>query len=362
MKTLQVGLEARSYSIEIGRDILKKIPSALHTKYQATTYCIVADDTVAALYGQSLAEQLRQAGLACELLPFPHGEASKNIATIGKLASQAAQRGLDRNTLFIALGGGVTGDITGFLAACYLRGVPFIQVPTSLLAQVDSSVGGKTGVDLPEGKNLVGSFYQPVAVFIDIDVLQTLPQQEYRNGLAEVIKYGVIRERSFFEYLGEHQQHILALDESVVSTMIYHCCRIKAEVVAADERESDLRRILNYGHTIGHAVEAASDYAIPHGFAVAIGMVAAARIAMNQGRLSIEAYQKQLDLLNDYGLPTEIPDYLDRQRIKQYLQTDKKIIDGRHVFVLPTSIGQVMVSDQVSTPEIEAVLAPRSAD
>ncbi|THB78283.1 MAG: 3-dehydroquinate synthase [Desulfobulbaceae bacterium] len=356
METLQVGLGERSYPIKIGCGVINQIPRELKTHYQATKYCIVADDNVASLYGHALVDAIRLAGLDCELMIFHHGEESKTLETIADLASQAAQHGLDRKSIFIALGGGVTGDITGFLAACYLRGVPFIQIPTSLLAQVDSSVGGKTGVDIPEGKNLVGAFYQPQAVFIDTDVLQTLPSEEYLNGLAEVIKYGVIRDRNFFDYLHDNRKQILALDQQHVSSMIYHCCRIKAEVVAADEKESNLRRILNYGHTIGHAVEAASDFEIPHGFAVSIGMVAVAKISMNQALLPSDENQKQFDLLKEYGLPTEIPDNLARIKIKQYLLTDKKIVGGKITFVLPAQIGEVVFSDQVSEQEIDSVL------
>ena len=229
MGILQVGLGERSYPLIVESGCLAAVPAELAARWPASCYCLVADDTVAALYGQQLLEALRAADLAAEMLSFPAGEASKTIDTVAWLASAAARLGLDRRAVIIALGGGVTGDLAGFLASAYLRGVDFVQVPTSLLAQVDSSVGGKTGVDLPEGKNLFGSFYQPKAVFIDPQVLQTLPEIHYRNGLAEVIKYGVIREPAFLDYLEQHRDAILALEPAAVSEVILTCCRIKAD-------------------------------------------------------------------------------------------------------------------------------------
>ena len=245
---------------------------------------------MAALYGQRLlTARLQESGIAAELLTFPHGEASKTLATIGDLASRLARAGFDRKDGLIALGGGVTGDITGFLAASYMRGIPFVQIPTTLLAQVDSSVGGKTGVDIPEGKNLVGAFYQPKAVYIDIEVLATLDRRgiSQRTCRGDQIRCHSRRLR-FFIFLRKIVSGLLALEPSCLEQMISTCCRIKAEVVEQDEREGGLRRILNYGHTIGHAVEAASAFSISHGFAVAIGMVAAARLAILKGVLTAE--------------------------------------------------------------------------
>ncbi|MCB2218108.1 3-dehydroquinate synthase [Desulfofustis glycolicus] len=357
MGILQVGLGERSYPIFVESGCLATVPAELAARWPASCYCLVADDTVAALHGQELLEALRAADLTAEMLSFPAGEASKTIETVAWLASAAARLGLDRHSMIIALGGGVTGDLAGFLASAYLRGVDFVQVPTSLLAQVDSSVGGKTGVDLPEGKNLFGAFYQPKGVFIDLHVLQTLPEIQYRNGLAEVIKYGVIREPTFLDYLEQHRDAILALEPTVVSEMVLTCCRIKADVVAADEREGDLRRILNFGHTIGHAVEAASRFEVLHGMAVAIGMVAASRIAVSRGMLSAERAERITGMIAAYGLPTEIPETLDRRQIKSYLLTDKKRIGGTLFFILPRSDGSVVITDEVTEADIDAVLA-----
>ena len=356
MEILNVGLGQRSYPIKIGAGCLDNVAEDLAAHFQASRYCIVADDTVAELYAGKLLESVRQRGLNGELIVFPHGEENKTLETVGRLASEAAKRGLDRRSMFIALGGGVTGDITGFLASAYMRGIPFVQVPTTLLSQVDSSVGGKTGVDIPEGKNLVGAFYQPGAVYIDTKVLKSLPESEYLSGLAEVIKYGFIWESQFLSFLLENREKLMQLDESPVVRMIYTCCRIKAEVVEGDERESDRRRILNFGHTIGHAVEAASEFRLSHGFAVAIGMVAAARLGVLRKTVSNHDAQVIHDAVKAFGLPTEIPEHLDRVVIKSYLGTDKKNIAGKLFFVLPKAIGDVVITDEVTEADIDSLL------
>ena len=357
--TLQVGLGDRTYPIFIEDGIMASVGVDLARRKLAKRFAVIADDNVARLYGSTLMRSLGDAGIAAELLTFPQGEASKNLQVFAELSSRLAQLGLDRKDGLIALGGGVTGDLTGFLAASYLRGIPFIQVPTTLLSQVDSSVGGKTGVDIPEGKNLVGAFYQPKAVYIDTAVLTTLPLQELLGGLAEVIKYGVIRDFDFFVFLERHLDRILCLDQESIQEMILTCCRIKAEVVAEDERESDLRRILNFGHTIGHAVEAASDYSIIHGMAVAIGMVAALRLAVACELCKRSDAGRVAALINAYGLPTEIPPDLDRERIKKYLLTDKKTVAGSVFYVLPTAIGSVVITNEVSEAQVDAVLSRR---
>jgi 3-dehydroquinate synthase len=356
MKELRVGLDERSYPIFIGEGVLDWVGTDLLARRIGKRYVVVADDRVAGMYGKRLAESLRDAGLDFEMLTFPHGEGSKHLNTVADLASGLARLGVDRKDALIALGGGVTGDITGFLASIFMRGIPFVQVPTSLLAQVDSSVGGKTGVDIPEGKNLVGTFYQPRAVYIDSRVLSTLPAAELLNGLAEVIKYGVIRDGEFFAFLEAQRTAILGLDPAVLAEMIGRCCAIKAEVVAADEREADLRRILNYGHSIGHAVEAASGYQLPHGLAVAIGMVAVNRLAVAMGLLTTADSTRITALLEAYGLPVRIPAGYRISRIKEYLKSDKKSVGGRVFFVLPEGVGRVKISDAVSEAQIETVL------
>lgn len=356
MSRLEVGLGERSYSITIEQNCLEKISYDIGSLHPASRYCIITDDNIAEIYGRPLLQAIESTGLGCDLLTFSHGEEHKNLATVASLLSQAAQKGLDRKSMFIALGGGVSGDIGGFVAATYMRGVPFIQIPTSLLAQVDSSVGGKTGVDIPEGKNLVGAFYQPEAVYIDPDVLNTLPSKEYINGMAEVIKHGIIRDADYFQMLDQKYDQVMALDPDVLRELIYVSCRIKSAVVAEDEKESNIRRILNFGHTIGHAVESASDFEIAHGFAVGIGMVAAARISVLKGLLGNEKLAAMISMIKRYGLPTEVPEDLDRNRIKSYLLTDKKRIDSKTSFILATDIGEVMITDEVIDEEIDAVI------
>ena len=351
-----VGLGERSYPIRISSGLLDKIGADLRARKIGSKYGVISDDRVAALYGDRFMQSLAAAGLQAELLTFPAGEASKHLQTIAALSSELAQRGFDRKTALIALGGGVTGDITGFLASIYLRGIPFIQVPTTLLSQVDSSVGGKTGVDIPEGKNLVGTFYQPKAVYIDTDVLRTLPVAELQGGLAEVIKYGVINDADFFAFLEQNKEAVFALRQDVLTKLIARCCEIKAWVVEQDEREGGLRRILNFGHTIGHAVETASGFQLIHGCAVAIGMCAAADLAVRAGCLAAEEAERIRRLIAAYGLPTEIPADLDHEAIKKYLLTDKKTVGGRVFYVLPERVGAVKITDQVRDKDVEAVV------
>jgi 3-dehydroquinate synthase len=354
---VHVGLGERSYPIRIGSGLMKAVGKDLRQREIAARYAVIADTHVAQLYGDTLLRSLADAGLQAELITFPRGEASKNLQTMAELASRLAQKGYDRADGLIALGGGVTGDITGFLASIYMRGIPFVQVPTSLLAQVDSSVGGKTGVDIPEGKNLVGTFYQPRAVYIDIDVLQTLPEEELRGGLAEVIKYGVIHDADFFDFLQQNRESVFALDQKIITALIARCCEIKAWVVERDEREGGLRRILNFGHTIGHAVEAASDFTIIHGLAVGIGMRAASDLAVKTGCLQPREADRIRELITAYGLPVQIPEQLDRTAIKKYLLSDKKTVGGRVFYVLPEAVGKVRVTDQVRSEDVDAVLS-----
>ncbi len=354
--TLTVGLGDRSYPIFIKDGILETIGADLAKRAIAQRYVVIADEYVAELYSSTLMVSLNRAGIDAELLTFPRGEASKNLQLFAELSSKLAQLGLDRKSCLIALGGGVTGDLTGFLAATYMRGIPFVQIPTTLLSQVDSSVGGKTGVDIPEGKNLVGAFYQPKAVYIDTAVLTTLPVEELLGGIAEVIKYGVIRDFEFYCFLEKNLDAILELQPAIIQEMIYTCCQIKADVVAEDEREADLRRILNFGHTIGHAVEAASDFSLIHGHAVAIGMVAALRLAVSSGLCKRKEAGRVATLIHTFGLPTEIPVDMDRTRIKAYIKTDKKSIGGSVFYVLPTEIGKVIISNEITEEQVNEIL------
>jgi len=356
MKTITVGLGERAYDIVIEKGLLADVGKDLKQRAFAKRYVVVADSHVAELLGRTLMAGLAASSVQAEIITFPRGEASKHLATVAELASQLARLGLDRKDGLIALGGGVTGDITGFLASIYMRGIPFVQIPTTLLAQVDSSVGGKTGVDIPEGKNLVGAFYQPRRVYIDSSVLLSLPDVELLNGLAEVIKYSVIRDADFFRFLAANREAILARDLALLEQVILRCCAIKAEVVAMDEREADLRRILNFGHTLGHAVEAASGYALPHGLAVGIGMAAACDLAAARGIFPQQTAEEVRRLIADYGLPVDIPGNFTADGIKSFLKTDKKTVAGRPFFVLPTAIGRVVITDDVDEELIDRVL------
>jgi len=356
-RRVMVGLGERSYPIRIRPGLLRDIGGLLREGGHAKRYAVIADDRVAALYAPALLDSLKRAGVPSELFSFPAGEAGKHLGTIADLAGRLARAGFDRHDALLALGGGVTGDITGFLAGIYMRGIPFVQVPTTLLAQVDSSVGGKTGVDLPEGKNLVGVFLQPKAVFIDPEVLRSLPREELLGGLAEVIKYGVIRDADFFALLEREREHILALSPVPLIETIARCCAIKAAVVEEDEREGDVRRILNFGHTIGHAVEAASGFRISHGFAVSMGMAAATRLALRTGLLPADEARRIIELLAAFGLPVEIPSQCTRDwaQLSTLLLADKKTVGGRVYFVLPRRIGEVLVTDDVRSEDIRQV-------
>lgn len=357
MAKISVGLGERSYPIWIEAGCLDDIGSQIATMDIGNRYAIIADDHVAELYGQRLQDSLQKNGISYQLFTFPRGEVSKTLSTMGNLASEMAKARFDRMDAIIALGGGVTGDLAGYLASSYMRGIPFVQVPTTLLSQVDSSVGGKTGVDIPEGKNLMGAFYQPKAVFIDPEVLATLESDELLGGLAEVIKYGVIWDEGFFEFLNKNREKIIALEPSLIEEMITICCRIKAEVVALDEREGGLRKILNYGHTIGHAVEAESKFSLIHGLAVAIGMKLVADLGVKEGVLSPADAQRIENILVDYGMPIEIPNTYSRENILSYLEVDKKVESGKVVFVVPDKIGHTIVTSDVARDNVEAVVA-----
>ena len=352
MAELTVRLAAGAYPIEIACGCLRTCAEKIATLCPARKYAVLTDSTVAKLYASPLLASLDQAGLTAQLFTIQPGEARKNLATIGELATRLALGGFDRHDALIALGGGVIGDICGFLASIYMRAIPFVQVPTTLLAQVDSSVGGKTGVDIDAGKNLLGTFYQPKAVFVDPTTLHSLPRDEIKSGLAEVLKYGLIRDDVFFDFLAEKKEEIFALDITTLTDTIATCCRIKGEVVMADEREGGLRRILNFGHTLGHAVEAASGYNLSHGFSISIGMMAAARLSSRRGLLTPTVLDKIHTILTAYGLPVEIPPELNQEQIRFFMKTDKKAVNGRLVFVLLHRIGEAAMYDDVTEEEI----------
>ena len=347
-QTVKVDLGDRAYDIEIGRNVgaIDGLAGAADGRV-----LIVSDSNVDPLYGSQVQQQLEQAGCEVSRAIVPAGEPSKSVAALSSLWEQAVDAGLDRHSCIVALGGGVVGDLAGFLAASYLRGVSFIQVPTSLLAMVDSSVGGKTGINLPQGKNLVGAFYQPLRVAIDLAVLETLADREYRSGLAEVIKYGVIRDAELFSYLETHVDAILAKEDEALAHIVARSCEIKADVVAADEREGGLRAILNYGHTLGHAIEQAEGYgAWLHGEAISIGMAYASDLSVEAHGLSPEEAERIKRLLVAYGLPVARGpfegvvlerDSLEWAELRDVMSSDKKSLASVPRFVLASGIGAV---------------------
>jgi 3-dehydroquinate synthase len=318
---------------------------------------VVTNPVVAGLYGETVKRSLAEAGFQVGEAQIPDGEEYKTLATVAGLYDAAFTGGLERGDAVLALGGGVVGDIAGFLAATYMRGVPFVQVPTTLLAQVDSSVGGKVGVNHPGGKNLIGAFYQPRFVLIDPDTLATLPSREVRAGLAEVIKYGVISDAGFFSWLEANIDRLLNLEPAALEHAIAASCRIKAAVVSADETEAGLRAILNFGHTVGHALEAVTGYQrFVHGEAVAIGMVAAARLAVRLGYFEPPGAERITGLVLRAGLPAEVPADVEPEILLETMRRDKKVAADRLTFVLPEAVGRVRVVRGVAAEDVLAVL------
>lgn len=343
MITVQVPLAERAYSIHIGQQLLGSLAQWLPEVLGACRHTvIVADQHVIASHGRGVTESLQAAGYRVSVLEVPSGESSKSLAQADQLWQQLLQQRADRGSAILALGGGVVGDLAGFVAATFARGLPLIQLPTTLLSQVDSSVGGKTGINLPQAKNMVGVFWQPALVIIDTDTLSTLPRREFISGLAEIVKYGVILRPELFDYLENHVQPILNMDPTAITHIIAESCRAKAEVVVADEREiTGLRAILNYGHTFAHALEAAGGYGnYSHGEAVAVGMHLAARCALRLGRVDADFVQRQENLLNAFGLPVR-PRRHDPQHLWQLMQHDKKVQHGSLRFILPDRLGHV---------------------
>ncbi|MGH7802692.1 MAG: 3-dehydroquinate synthase [Thermodesulfobacteriota bacterium] len=351
--------EDRSYEILIGEDILKKIPLDLKNKKNLYHYLIISDSNVASLYGDVLLKQCTNSGLNSHLISFPAGEIHKNRDTKSRIEDEMSKLKIGRDSCVIALGGGVVGDIAGFVAATYNRGIPYIQGPTTLVASVDSSIGGKTGVDTPYGKNLIGTFYQPWRVYIDVNTLRTLHEKEIREGLAEVIKYGVIKDEKLFEYLERNIDHIFSFNADALIHIIKRGCEIKRQVVELDEKESNLRKILNFGHTIGHAIENISDYKISHGEAISMGMVTEVKIALELGFWKVDEYERLVSLFKKTGLPTKLPDSLDLSRMIDTMKLDKKARQGKIEMVLPRKIGEMVEVDGSYGIKIEEGLIRR---
>ena len=341
--------DGSGYDILLGSGLLAHVPALMQSRALTGDVVIVSDEHVARHWAQPLLEAFTAAGVSVALVTLPPGETYKNLASISKLYDEFLAAGLDRSGIVLALGGGVVGDMAGFAAATYLRGVRLVQMPSSLLAMVDASVGGKTGVDLPQGKNLVGAFKQPELVIIDTDLLATLPPEEFRNGLAEVIKHGVIADPELFAQLE-------SVGPASLESMIARALRVKIGVVQRDPFEMGERAHLNLGHTFAHAIERVSEYAVPHGQAVALGLIAAARLAANRGLCQPDVPQRVQGVVARLGLPTELHDY-EPAMILAAMNTDKKRKRGKIHFVLPRAIGDVGVFDDVSEAETLAAVA-----
>jgi 3-dehydroquinate synthase len=358
MRILDLALGERSYPIHIGAGVLRDAGRLLAPRLPAPRVVIVSNPVVAAHWLAPLRESLGAAGIAAETVLVPDGEAHKSWQTADDVLTRLLELRAERSTTIVALGGGVVGDLAGFAASIYQRGVPFVQVPTTLLAQVDSSVGGKTGVNHALGKNMIGAFHQPRAVLIDIDCLATLPDRELSAGLAEVVKYGAIRERGFFDWLEANVEALVARDPAMLAHAIGESCRIKALVVAADERETGARAVLNFGHTFGHAIEAAAGYGTwLHGEAVAAGMVLAAELSRRVTGLAADDAARIARLLARARLPQR-PPAIPIGRWLELMARDKKTAGGTLRFVLLESLGRAVVRSGVDESALRAVIEP----
>lgn len=355
-QTLDVSLAERSYPIHIGAGVLSEV-KLLTQHLSGKQVAIISNTTVAPLYMAKIAEPLRSQGFNVVEIILPDGEQYKNSETLNKIYDALIEARCERNATLIALGGGVVGDLTGYAAATYLRGVPFIQIPTTLLSQVDSSVGGKTGINHPRGKNMIGAFYQPKVVLIDTDTLKTLPPREYSAGVAEVIKYGLIRDADFFSWLEANMMKLMALDEVVTAEAVYRSCQNKAEVVAADEKEAGERALLNLGHTFGHAIENGMGYGVwLHGEAVAAGTMMAAELSERMGWLNKSEVNRIKAIFKAANLDKE-PPVLGVAKYLDLMGLDKKIQDGKIRLVLQQGIGKSVITGSYDVNALQETLA-----
>ena len=358
MHVVKVSLGDRSYDIEIGTS-LDQFGGRLQSLGFGQKIALVTNPTIKNLYGERVVDSLKMAGFLVLSIEIPDGERYKSLDWANAIYTALLINSFDRKSALVALGGGVIGDLTGFAAATFMRGVPFVQMPTTLLAMVDSSVGGKTGVNHPMGKNMIGVFYQARKVLMDLGVLKTLPKEEFLSGMAEVIKYGVISDEELFDYLDKNREKILSLDSNTLNHIIRRSCEIKADVVSKDERESGFRTILNFGHTVGHALETAEDYTMRHGYAVAIGMIYASRLAYKTGLCDSSVPDRVEKLIKSYGLPTNLTALSRKPTVTELMETmqiDKKAEGGKVKFVLPKRIGEVVTTKDWDEGALKTVL------
>lgn len=351
MDKLFVNLGENSYDILFASDY-SGLPEALAHINAPEKLMIVTDSNVAPLWLEEVRKNL--AGYEISVCILPAGEENKNMNGILKICEACLSNNLDRRSMILALGGGVVGDMAGFAASMYMRGIRFVQLPTTLLSQSDSSVGGKTGIDFMGTKNILGAFHQPSLVYINVGVLKTLPEREFRSGMGEVIKHGIIRDAEFFEFLSKNSEKIKSLDNGLLIKMAKTNCRIKAEVVMEDEKEYGLRAILNFGHTIGHAIESAADFTKTHGECVAAGMCASAYISYKRGLISKSIFDEIIDIINKYDFCICVN--AEEKEVLRFMKSDKKSVDGKLKFILPDGIGSVIQTNDVGNGEISEAL------
>lgn len=356
MPKVKVDLPNNSYIIDIGCDILDKIGQALSEFKFSKQLLLITDDNVAPLYSDTVKNSLINQGYSVDMFVIPAGESSKSFDMAKDIYTKAIKLGLDRKSAIIALGGGVVGDLAGYIASTYLRGIPFVQVPTSLLAQVDSSVGGKVAINHELGKNLIGSFYQPKKVIIDLKCLQTLPKREIISGMAEIVKYGFIYDKNLFQYLLDNSNSLMNIDLESMAKVVARSCEIKADVVKQDEKEANLRAILNFGHTIAHAIESNTKYKLyTHGEAVGIGLYGAVLLSHYLGMVESTIVEQTKMILNKFELPLQA-EQCKVEELFEILGRDKKAVNGKVKWILLDEIGKVIISDKISGDNIRKVL------
>ncbi|MGF7185836.1 3-dehydroquinate synthase [Desulfitispora alkaliphila] len=356
MSELTVNLGERSYKVFFSQGLFEELPNQIEKLNIGTKALIITNQTVMSLYGEEIHSSIGKSIPEYNVVYVPDGEEAKNLGTVHKLYDQCINFGLERNSTIIAFGGGVVGDVAGFIAATYMRGINFIQIPTTLLAQVDSSIGGKVGINHPKGKNLIGAFYQPSLVYVSVRALNSLPMREVRAGLAEIIKYGVIYSSDLFQKMEENTEKITSLDHKIMENLIYRSCDIKRKVVAQDEREVGVRAILNFGHTIGHAIEAVSDYSLyRHGEAVALGMLVAGHYAKAAEYWDESNFKRLQNLMYKLELPYRLPK-VSVETLVTAMYRDKKVKNGKLTMVLPRRIGEVFVIDNIDINRLKNIL------
>jgi 3-dehydroquinate synthase len=342
------------HEIEIGSGLLNL--QAQYLKTLGSSFAIITDNKIAELYGEPLLKCLASAGMNVYLFSFPCGEQYKSRATKEVLENQLFEKGLSRDSCVIALGGGVVTDLAGYVAATYCRGIPLVMIPTSLLGMVDASIGGKTGINVAYGKNMLGCIYQPKKVIIDLLTLNSLPQKEFANGIVEMIKHGAIADNKLFEELEEKSEHLLRLDEAILKKVIFESCRIKKEIIEEDEKEGGKRRLLNFGHTIGHALECLTNYSLPHGEAVAIGLLVESYLSVKCGFLDQKSMDRIKKTLIQYGLPLQLPHRFPIKTMIDAMTLDKKSLKGQPRFVMIDAIGSSLTFNSNYCTHVEESL------